>query len=327
MLTKIVVLDGYTLNPGDLSWEALERLASTVEIHDRTAPDQIVSRAAGADVLLTNKVRLTADTLALLPDLRFIGVLATGYDVVDVAAAAGRGIPVANVPAYSTHSVVQMVFGFILHWASGIAHHSERVKDGAWSRCPDFSFWDFPLRELAGKTLGILGFGRIGQQVGRVGHAFGMRIAAHVRTPKDVDFPVDYLALESVFREADFLCLLCPLTPETRGLVNAERLAWMKPGAYLINTARGPIVVEEDLANALQAGNLAGAGLDVLSTEPPPPDNPLLTAPNAVVTPHYAWATHESRTRLLDVAVANIRAFAAGSPQNIVNGVGRPTQP
>lgn len=323
MPKKIVVLDGFTLNPGDLAWDALNALAPVVEIHDRTAPADVLARCAGADVVLTNKVRLDAGTISALPGLRYIGVLATGFDVVDANAARSHGIPVTNVPAYSTFSVVQMVFSFILHWSNGIAHHADRVRKGAWSSCPDFSFWDFPLRELAGKTLGIVGFGRIGQQVGRVAHAFGMRVAATVRSPKSVDFPVDYLTLDQLFRESDFLCLLCPLTDETRGLVNAARLASMKPTAYLINTARGPVVVEQDLADALNAGRIAGAGLDVLSSEPPAAANPLLQAKNCVVTPHYAWATREARTRLLDTAIANIRAFESGRSQNVVNGVTR----
>jgi len=319
MIKKIVILDGYTLTPGDLSWEALRALAPVVEIHDRTAPADILTRAAGADFVLTNKTKLTAETLAALPDLKYVGVLATGYDVVDAAAARTLGIAVANVPAYGTSSVVQIVFGFILHWSSAIAHHSARVSEGAWTASPDFAFWDFPLRELEGKTLGIVGFGRIGQQVGRVGHAFGMRVTTAVRSPRSVEYPVTFLSMDEVFEQADFLALLCPLTPETRGLVNTERLSRMKSSAYLINAARGPIVNEDDLAAALHQGVIAGAGLDVLSSEPPPASNPLLSAPNAVITPHFAWATVEARTRLLNAALANIRAFATGSPQNIVN--------
>lgn len=319
MIKKIVILDGYTLNPGDLSWEALRTLAPIVEIHDRTAPADIVARSCGADVLLTNKTKLTAESLAALPDLKYIGVLATGYDVVDTSAARARGIAVANVPAYGTSSVVQIVFAFILHWSSAIAHHSARVSAGAWTASPDFAFWDFPLREVEGKTLGIVGFGRIGQQVGRVGHAFGMKVITAVRSPRSVEYPVTYLSMDEVFEQSDFLALLCPLTSETRGLVNTERLTRMKRSAYLINAARGPIVNEEDLASALSAGVIAGAGLDVLSSEPPLASNPLLSASNAVITPHFAWATVEARTRLLNTAVANLRAFASGSPQNVVN--------
>jgi len=319
MSKKLVVLDGYTLNPGDLTWDAIRSLAAEVEIHDRTAPADVLARAAGADLLLTNKVRLDAATIAALPDLKYIGVLATGFDVVDAAAARAKGIPVCNVPAYSTFSVVQMVFGFILNWTNGIAHHAARVRDGAWASSKDFAFWDFPLHELEGKTLGIIGFGRIGQQVGRVAHAFGMKVCAAVRSPKSVEYPVEYASVDEVFAKADFLSLLCPLTPETRGLANAARLRLMKPTAYLINTARGPVVVEEDLAAALNEGWIAGAGMDVLSAEPPPATNPLLTAKNSVITPHYAWASVEARVRLMDIAVANVKAFQAGAPQNVVN--------
>ncbi len=319
MPQKIVVLDGFTLHPGDLSWDELKTLAPIVEIHDRTAPEDVLARAQGADILLTNKVKLPAPVIQALPKLRYIGVLATGFDVVDAAAARAAGIVVSNVPAYSTHSVVQMVFGFILNWTNRIAHHSDRVRNGAWAASPDFAFWDFPLRELEGKTLGIVGFGRIGQQVGRVGHAFGMRVVAAVRSPKSVEYPVDFCALDDVFERADYLCLLCPLTPETRCLVCEERLRRMKPSAFLVNTSRGPVVVEEDLARALNEGWIAGAGVDVLSTEPPPAAHPLLQARNAFVTPHHAWATVEARTRLMGIAIENIRAFSAGSPQNVVN--------
>lgn len=316
---KLVVLDGYTLNPGDLSWDPLLPLAGSVEIHDRTASEDVLARAAGAEAVLTNKVRLPADTIRALPDLRYIGVLATGFDVVDAAAARAAGIVVTNVPAYSTYSVVQMVFGFILNWTNHISHHAARVRGGAWAESPDFAFWDFPLRELEGKTLGLIGFGRIGQQVGRVGVAFGMNVLAAVRSPKKVEYPVEYAAIDEVFARSDFVCLLCPLTPETRGLANAARIGLMKPTAYLINTARGPVVVEEDLAAALNEGRIAGAGVDVLSSEPPPAGHPLVGAKNAVITPHYGWATVEARQRLLGVAASNVEAFFAGRPQNVVN--------
>ncbi len=320
-LHKLVVLDGYTMNPGDLSWEEFRSLCPSVEIHDRTAPEDVLSRCRGASVVLTNKTKLPAEVINALPDLRFIGVLATGFDVVDVAAARARGIPVSNVPAYSTASVVQMVFSFILHWTNSVAHHSQRVRDGAWASCRDFSFWDFPLHELEGKTLGIVGFGRIGQQVGRVARAFGMQVTAVVRSPKSVDYPVTFVPMEQIFSESDFVCLLCPLTPETRGLVNTARLRTMKPSACLINTSRGPVVVEEDLAAALNEGLLAGAAADVLSAEPPSPENPLLTAKNMVLTPHCAWATVEARKRLMSTAIGNVRAFLAGSPVHVVNAV------
>lgn len=319
MPKKLVVLDGHTLNPGDLSWEELRSVAPVVEIHERTSPDQVIERANGADLVLTNKVRIPAETIAALPDLEYIGVLATGFDVVDAVAARRRGVIVSNVPAYGTHSVVQIIFGFILHWACGIAHHATRVRDGAWSTSSDFTFWDFPLRELEGKTLGIVGFGRIGQQVGRVGNAFGMKIVAAVRSPKQVDYPVSFVSIDEAFATSDFLSLLCPLTEETRGLVKASRLQLMKPTAYLINTSRGPVVNEADLATALNLGTIAGAGMDVLSSEPPPTTNPLLTAKNTVITPHYAWATVEARTRLMCTAISNVRAFVRGHPENVVN--------
>lgn len=316
---KLVILDGYTMNPGDLSWAEFRSLLPFVEIHDRTPPDKVSGRCEGASVVLTNKTRLTAEIINALPQLEFICVLATGFDVVDTAAAKAHGIPVSNIPAYSTASVVQMVFCYILNWTNGIAHHSERVGKGAWTSCKDFSFWDFPLHELEGKSLGIVGFGKIGQKVGRVAHAFGMHVTAAVRSPKSVEYPVTFLPLEEIFAQSDFVCLLCPLTPETRGLANAERIRSMKPSAYLINTSRGPVVVEEDLAGALNEEVIAGAATDVLSTEPPSPTNPLLSAKNMVITPHFSWATVEARKRLMDSALASVRAFLAGSPINLVN--------
>lgn len=316
---KIVILDGYTLNPGDLSWDEFRNILPEVEIHDRTAPEDVLARCAGASIVLTNKTRLPAEVIQALPDLRFIGVLATGFDVVDAKAARACGIPVSNVPAYSTFSVVQMVFSFILNWTNGIAHHAARVRDGAWASCKDFAFWDFPLHELEGKTLGIVGFGRIGQQVGKIANAFGLKVSAVVRSPKSVDYPVAFVTMEEIFSESDFVCLLCPLTPETRGLANSVRIRTMKKTAYLINTARGPVVVEEDLAAALNEGVIAGAAADVLSAEPPPATNPLLTAKNMVITPHYAWATVEARQRLMNVSLANVRAFLSGSPGHVVN--------
>lgn len=291
---KIVVLDGYTLNPGDLSWSELERLVPDMEIYDRTSEELIIERSLGASIILTNKTPLKANTLRNLPDLRFVSVLATGYNIIDIVEARRRGVVVSNVPAYGTRSVMQLVFAFILHWTNGVAHHALRVREGAWTSCLDFSFWDFPLRELQGKTLGIIGLGRIGREVARVGHAFGMKIAAAVRSPKLMEFSVNYLDIDEIFAMADFLCIHCPLTPETQGLVNKSRLQLMKPSAYLINTSRGAIVNEEDLASALNEGLIAGAGVDVLSVEPPPASNPLLQARNIIVTPHYAWASVEA---------------------------------
>ena len=311
---KIVVLDGFTLNPGDLSWSALAALAP-VETHDRTPADQIVARARGATVVLTNKCPLRAETLAQLPDLRYIGVLATGYNVVDTAAAAARGIVVTNVPAYSTRSVAQLVFALILEHCHHVGLHADGVRAGRWTASVDFCYWDRPLVELEGLTLGIVGYGRIGRAVADLGRAFGMRVIASSRgeTPG-----ADKVALDDVFRQADVVSLHCALTPETQGLVNTARLALMKPTALLVNTGRGPLVVEADLAAALNAGRIAGAALDVLSAEPPAADNPLLTAKNCLITPHIAWATAAARRRLMEVAVANVRTWQQGSPQNRV---------
>jgi glycerate dehydrogenase len=315
---KIVVLDGYTLNPGDLDWRALEAIGD-VTVHDRTPLPAIVERAAGAAILLTNKAPVSAEAIAALPDLRYIGVLATGYNIVDVAAAKTRGIVVANVPGYGTSAVAQHVFALILELAQRVGHHAQSVRDGRWVASADFCYWDFPLVELAGRTLGIVGFGAIGQAVARIGLAFGMKVIASTRTPRTVA-GVEFASMDEVFRRADVVTLHCPLTPETQGLVNAARLAQMKPGAFLINTGRGPLVVERDLAEALEAGHIAGAGLDVLAVEPPKPDNPLLTAKNCLITPHIAWAMQAARARLMEIAVANVRAFLAGRPAHVVNG-------
>jgi glycerate dehydrogenase len=315
---RIVVLDGHTLNPGDLDWAGVEALGELV-VHARTPAEKIVERAAVADVILTNKTPLTAEIITALPRLRCIVVLATGYNVVDVAAAKARGIPVCNVPGYGTASVAQHVFALLLELTQRAGHHAQTVRDGRWSACPDFCYWDFPLIELAGRTLGIVGYGEIGRAVARIGAAFGMEIIASTRTPRALEAGVAFVALDELFRRADVVTLHCPLTDDTRGLVNAARLATMKPGAFLINTGRGPLVVEADLADALNTGRLAGAALDVLSVEPPPRGNPLLAAKNCLITPHIAWATRAARARLMDVVVENLRAFHAGTPQNVVN--------
>lgn len=316
---KIVVLDGHTLNPGDLSWDELRALGEC-EIHPRTPPELVTARAAGAEVVLTNKVVLDAATLAALPALRYIGVLATGYNVVDTAAARARGVTVTNVPGYSTKSVAQLTFALLLELTHHVGHHAETVRAGRWSASPDFCYWDFPLVELDGRTLGVVGFGAIGREVARIAAAFGMRVLAHTRRPPNPPpSGVEFVPLEELFACADVVSLHCPLTPETKHLVNAERLARMKPGAFLLNTGRGPLVDEAALAAALNRGELAGAGLDVLSVEPPPPNHPLLTARNCVITPHLAWASEAARRRLLREVVANLRAFLAGSPRNVVN--------
>jgi glycerate dehydrogenase len=312
----LVVLDGYALNPGDLSWDALRALGPCT-IHDRTAPADIVARAKDATVLLTNKTPLRADTLAQLPALRCISVLATGHNVVDSAAARAQGIPVCNVPTYGTRSVAQHTFALILEFTNGAGHHAQTVRAGRWAASADWCYWDRPLRELDGLTLGIVGWGRIGRAVADLGRAFGMKILAHSRG----DTPgAERVALDELFRRSDVVSLHCPLTPETQGLVNAARLALMKPDALLVNTSRGPLIVDADLAAALEAGRIAGAAVDVLSAEPPPASNPLLTAKNCLVTPHLAWATRAARARLMETTVANVRAWIAGTPQNVVNG-------
>ncbi len=315
---KIVVLDGYTANPGDLDWSPLAALGE-LTVHDRTPAELTLERSAGARALLTNKVVLGARELAALPDLRYIGVLATGFNVVDVAAAREREVVVTNVPAYSTPSVAQHVFALLLEMARGVGRHADLVRQGRWSTSPDFAFWATPQTEVAGLTFGIVGFGAIGQAVARIAAVFGMRVLVHTRTPAPAAWPeITFVSLDELFARADVVSLHCPLTEATRGLVNAARLAAMKPTAYLINAGRGPLVDEAALAAALHAGQIAGAGLDVLSQEPPPADNPLLTAPNCVITPHLAWATRAARQRLLDVAIDNVRAFVEGREQNRV---------
>jgi glycerate dehydrogenase len=312
---RIVILDGLTTNPGDLSWEPLERLGS-LTVFDRTPPGAVAARAAGADVVLTNKAILGREQIAALPGLKYVGVLATGHNIVDGAAARERGIPVTNVPDYSTPNVIQATWALILELTNRVGHHDRTVHEGRWAACPDFCYWDGDLVELAGRTLGIVGYGRIGRGVADVGRAMGMRVMHHRQRSAGDPGSVD---LDTLFRESDVVSLHCPLSPETRHLVDARRLALMKPAAFLVNTARGPLVDEAALADALNAGRIAGAAVDVLSVEPPPPTNPLLTARNCVITPHVAWATRDARRRLIDVAAANIAAFAAGSPRNVVN--------
>ena len=314
---NIVVLDGHTLNPGDLSWDGLRALG-TCTFHDRTTPDQVVPRARDAEIVFTNKTVLSRDAILQMPKLRFIGVLATGFNVVDAAAARERGVPVCNVPAYGTKSVAQMVMALILELVHRIGYHSQTVHDGRWNQCPDFCYWDHPLIELDGLTLGIVGYGRIGEAVAQVARAFGMKIIAQSRTPKK-EAGVTFVELDTLFREADIISLHCPLTPENKGLVNAARLALMKPTAFLINTARGPLVDELALAEALNGGRIAGAALDVLSIEPPPANHPLFNARNCIITPHIAWATRAARARLMQTAVSNLKAFLEGHPQNVVN--------
>lgn len=317
---KLVVLDGYALNPGDLSWDALEALADC-RIFDRTADEQILARAAGAEILLTNKTPLRAATLAALPALRYIGVLATGYDVVDMEQARRQNIVVTNVPGYGTDSVAQMVFALLLELSNSVGLHNEAVRQGEWSRSPDFCFWKKPLVELSGKTMGIVGYGRIGRSVARIASAFGMAITATGNRQPPVDLPagVRWGSLDDIVTTADVVTLHCPLQDSTRGLIQSSTIARMKTDAYLINTARGGLIVEQDLADALNSGRLAGAGLDVMTIEPPALDNPLLRAKNCVMTPHIAWATREARTRLLNTAIANVKMWLAEQPQNVVS--------
>ncbi len=318
---RIVVLDGYTLNPGDLSWGPLRALGPC-SVYDRTPPAAVRERAAEAAVVLTNKTVIAAETIGALPRLRYLGVLATGYNVVDVPAATARGIPVTNVPAYGTPSVVQLTFALLLELTHHVGQHAQSVREGRWSRNPDFCYWETPLIELSELTLGIVGFGRIGQAVAAAGLAFGMKVLVHTRSggsapARDLEFVEE----ATLFRRSDVVTLHCPLTPATERLVDARRLALMKPTAFLLNTGRGALVDEAALADALNVGRLAGAGLDVLRAEPPPPDNPLLRARNCLITPHLAWASRAARARLMATAVANVAAFLEGRPRNVVNGV------
>lgn len=316
---NIVVLDGYCLNPGDLSWDALHRYGE-VSIYDRTPAAQVLERARGATAAFTNKAPLSAEVLSELPDLRYIGVLATGYNIVDTAAASRQGIVVTNIPTYGTASVAQFVFALLLELCHHVGMHSEAVRAGEWSRAWDWSFWKSPLVELAGRTMGIVGLGRIGRAVGRIADAMGMGvIAADSYRSDSPTWPgFRWMEFEELMAEADVVSLHAPLFPETRGMVNARTLALVKPTAFLINTSRGPLVVDGDLADALNSGRLAGAGLDVLSIEPPDDTNPLLHAKNCIVTPHMAWATREARARLMDLAVGNFEAWVAGAPRNVI---------
>ena len=312
--TAIVILDGFTANPGDISWAAIEALGNC-KIYDRTGEADVVARAADADIVLTNKTLITQKSLAALPRLRYIGVLATGYNTVDVQAAQQRGILVCNVPEYSTPNVTQAVFALLLELTNRTGHHSQTVHEGRWSASPDFCYWDGELVELAGRTLGIVGYGRIGKAVAAVGSAFGMQILAHRRTASD---DPQFVSLDRLLSESDVVSLHCPLVPDTKELINAAKLAQMKPSAFLINTARGALIHEPDLAAALNTERIAGAGLDVLSVEPPLASNPLLSARNCVMTPHIAWATRNARLRLLEVTAANIRGYLLNRPQNVI---------
>lgn len=317
---KITVLDGYGMNPGDLSWKGLEELGD-VTVYPRTSPDEVVERSRDAEILLTNKVVIGRETIAALPKLRYVGVLATGYNVVDVDAAREHGVPVTNVPAYSTDSVVQMTLSHILNITGRVAHYARLNREGRWSASPDFCYWDTPLTELSGKTIGIVGLGNIGMKVASMARCLGMDVFA--LTGKDsATLPegIQKTTLDGLLGVSDVLTLHCPLTEKTRNMINAETIGRMKHGAILINTGRGPLVDEQAVADALVSGQLGGYGADVMCSEPPSADNPLFSAPNAFITPHIAWATLEARQRLMDTAVANVRMFIAGNPQNVVNG-------
>lgn len=317
---KVVVLDGYTLNPGDLSWEALAALGE-VTVYDRTPADLIKERSLNADIILTNKTVLSGEMLESLPHLKYVGVLATGYNVIDTVKAHELGIIVTNIPAYSTDSVAQITFSLILELCLHVQDHSNAVMAGEWASSIDFSFRKFPLIELSSKTIGIIGFGSIGKKVSDIASAFGMNVIAFSRTKTDQSHRKNFRWVEmpELLSQSDFVSVHCPLTPETRGLINKRNLALMKNSAFLINTSRGAVVDEKDLADALNKGLIAGAGLDVLSSEPPSPENPLLHSKNCIITPHIAWATYEARTRLMNIAVQNVKAFLDGSPVNVVN--------
>lgn len=316
---KIVVLDGYAANPGDLCWDELKALGECI-VYDRTAPAEVLERSAGAEILLTNKTVITAEHIAALPGLKYIGVLATGYNIVDVAAAKEHGVIVTNIPAYSTDSVAQMVFAHILNIAQQVQHHSEEVHKGRWTDSKDFCFWDTPLLELHGKKIGIVGLGHTGYATARIAIGFGMEVYAYTsKTHFQLPPEIHKMELDELFRECDIISLHCPLTDTTREMVNAERLRLMKPTAILINTGRGPLVNEQDLADALNNGTIYAAGVDVLSQEPPRADNPLLTAKNCYITPHIAWASTAARERLMQIMSGNIRAYQDGKPINVVN--------
>ena len=318
---KIVILDGYTENPGDLSWKPLERFGN-LSVYDRTPYEntEIIRRIGDAEIVVTNKTPLSREVLEACPAVRFIAVLATGYNVVDVACAREKGIPVSNVPAYGTAAVGQFAIALLLEICSHVAHHSDAVHAGRWQSAPDWTFWDYPLIELAGKTMGVIGFGRIGQTTGRIAKALGMSVLATGSRETEAGRAIaEYTDLDTLLRSSDVICLHCPLFPETAGIINKENIDKMKDGVILINNSRGGLVVEQDLADALNSGKVLAAGLDVVSTEPVRADNPLLTAKNCLITPHISWAPREARQRILDCTAENLRAFLDGKPVNVVN--------
>ena len=317
---KIVVLDGYTLNPGDISWEGLEALGE-VTVYDRTKPEEVVERIGDAEVVYTNKTPITRDTLDQCGNIRFIGVLATGYNIIDIEEEKEKGIPVSNIPTYGTAAVSQFAIALLLELCHHIGEHSDAVKNGEWTSNPDWCFWKYPLVELAGKTMGIVGFGRIGQDTGKIAQALGMKVLAFdaYKRPELESETCRYADLDTLLAESDVISLHCPLFPDTEGIINKDTIAKMKTGVMIINDSRGPLIVEEDLRDALNSGKVAGAALDVVSTEPIKMDNPLLSAKNVILTPHIAWAPKESRQRLMDIAVENLQCFVDGAPHNVVN--------
>lgn len=317
---KIVVLDGYTLNPGDISWEGMEAFGD-VTVYDRTKAEEVVERIGDAEVVYTNKTPITKETLDACPNVKFIGVLATGYNIVDIAAAKEKGIPVSNIPTYGTAAVSQYAIALLLELCHHIGEHSDAVKAGEWTSNPDWCFWKHPLVELDGKTMGIIGFGRIGQDTGKIAQALGMKVLAYdaFKRPELESETCHYVDLDTLLKESDVISLHCPLFPDTEGIINKDTIAKMKDGVMIINDSRGPLIVEKDLREALDSGKVAGAAVDVVSTEPIEMDNPLIGAKNVIITPHIAWAPKESRQRLMNIAVDNLKCYVENKPQNVVN--------
>ena len=316
---KIVILDGYTENPGDLSWSGLEALGELI-VYDRTPEDKVAERIGDADAAYTNKTPITRETIAACPNLKFISVLATGYNIVDVDAAKERGIPVTNIPTYGTAAVGQFAIALLLEICHHAGHHDRVVHEGKWAENPDWCFWDYPLIELADKTMGVIGFGRIGQTTGRIAKALGMKVIAFDEYPNEFGREIaEYVSLDELLAQSDVISLHCPLFPSTEGLINKDNIAKMKDGVIILNNSRGPLIVEQDLTDALNSGKVYAAGLDVVSTEPIKADNPLLTAKNCIITPHISWAPKESRQRLMNIAIDNLQAFVDGKPINVVN--------
>ena len=317
---KIIILDGYAENPGDLSWEAFEKLGELTVYERSNGEEEIIRRSAAAEALITNKTTVSRNAIMSSKNLKYIGILATGYNIVDCVAAKERGIPVCNIPTYGTDAVGQFAIALLLEICHHIGHHDKAVKEGRWERCPDWCFWDYPLIELAGKTMGIIGFGRIGQCTGRIARALGMEVLACDEAPNEAGGKIaQYVSRDELYARSDVISLHCPLFPATEGIINRKSIAKMKDGVIIINNSRGPLIVEQDLAEALNSGKVFAAGLDVVSVEPIRADNPLLKAKNCIITPHISWAPIESRRRLMDIAAGNLKAFIEGKPLNVVN--------